>query len=400
MFRNKHFERFQSGNDALIVNMKKRITIVFGMAIFVLAVLYYLSPDWIAKFGLSVERLHAGLTRHSIQVEKIDYAYLSGGTGSVSGSSPRAKLLLIHGFSGDKDNYVRFARHLTDSYEVIIPDLPGFGESTRDMTLSYDITSQVLRLKAFVQKINLESFHLAGHSMGGAIAGAYAADFPDQVISLLLLAPAGVRSAPDSKLFKMMARGENPFMVNETADFENLMDLVFYDKPFVPRPVKRFYAQQSAQDRELLGKILSDLKADSFALERRISRYPGFVLVIWGDHDQVLHPAGAQILAHGTAGVEMEILKHCGHMPILEQPRESARLYQTFLQKVQRQTRLHHKKRVHIHGHFYRLAGKVQAIVKYQGPYKPVQKLNPPGFDDHLPAKPVGHPCDGRFNGA
>lgn len=316
--------------------MKKQMRVAAAMAIFVLVVLYYFSPDWIAKFGLSLERLHAGLTSHSVKVEKIDYAYLSGGAGLASGSVPRAKLLLIHGFSGDKDNYVRFARHLTNSYEVIIPDLPGFGESTRDMTLSYDIASQVQRLKAFVQKMDLESFHLAGHSMGGAIAGAYAAAYPDQVRSLLLLAPAGVRTAPDSKLFKMMAQGENPFMVNDIADFENLMDLVFYDTPFIPRPVKLYYAQQALQNREVLEKILSDLKADSFALKRQISRYPGFVLVIWGEHDQVLHPDGAQILTHGTAGVEMEILKHCGHMPMLEQPRESARLYRTFLQKVQR----------------------------------------------------------------
>jgi hypothetical protein len=85
------FRRYVGANQLEMQTlMKKRITAVFGVIFLILAILYYLSPDWIAKFGLSIERLHAGLTRHSIRVEKIDYAYLTGGAGVTSGSAPRA----------------------------------------------------------------------------------------------------------------------------------------------------------------------------------------------------------------------------------------------------------------------------------------------------------------------
>lgn len=312
--------------------MKKRILMISGIVILLLAVVYHTLPTWVAKLGLSAERFQAGLTRHEVSTATMDYAYLTGGPGSVNAPT----LLLIHGFSGDKDNYTRLAKYLTDAYHVVVPDLPGFGESTKDIHLSYDVASQVSRLHSFVQKMDLTTFHLAGHSMGGSIACAYAVAYPDEVESLLLIAPAGVRSAPDSRLFKMLAQGQNPFLINSMSDFDNLMSLVFYETPFIPRPVKHYFAEQSALNRELLEKEVSDLKSDSFTLERQVGRYPGFVLVIWGDHDQVLHPAGAGILANGNAGVEMEMLKNCGHMPILEQPKKTAALYRTFLRKVER----------------------------------------------------------------
>ncbi|MEZ4577984.1 MAG: hypothetical protein R2875_08245 [Desulfobacterales bacterium] len=46
-----------------------------------------------------------------------------------------------------------------------------------------------------------------------------------------------------------------------------------------------------------------------------------------------MHPEGAGILAVGTGGVEMELLENCGHMPILEMPKETAALYRAFLER-------------------------------------------------------------------
>ena len=310
--------------------MQKKIVIGFSVVAILLVILYYAAPEWVATSGLSLERRLAGLKPGAAQAEQTDFAYLSGGTSS----GEKAPLLLIHGLGGDKDNYTRLSRYLTDHYRVVIPDLPGFGESTRDVTASYGIASQVKRLRAFVESMGLTSFHLAGHSMGGAIAGAYAYAYPDQVRSLLLIAPAGVRSALDSELFEMMKKGENPFIVENMQDFEVLMDLVFYDRPFIPRPVKQLFATTAAQNRPILEKVISDLMADPFNLEHAVAGYPGAVLVIWGEKDRVVHPEGAGILAFGTGGVEMELLENCGHMPILEQPKETAALYRSFLGRV------------------------------------------------------------------
>lgn len=310
--------------------MQKKIKVGFSLVAVLLVLVYYAAPEWVATSGLSLERRLAGLTSGAVQTEQTDFVYLSGGTSA----DDKAPLLLIHGLGGDKDNYTRVSRYLTDHYRVVIPDLPGFGESSRDVTACYGIASQVKRLRAFVEKMGLTSFHLAGHSMGGAIAGAYAHAYPDQVRSLLLIAPAGVRSARDSELFEMMKKGENPFIVENMQDFEDLMDLVFYEKPFIPRPVKQLFATTAVQNRPILEKVISDLMVDPFILERAVAGYPGAVLVIWGEKDRIVHPEGAEILAFGTGGVEMEMLENCGHMPILEQPKETAARYRSFLQRI------------------------------------------------------------------
>ena len=61
------------------------------------------------------------------------------------------------------------AKQLTPHFHLVIPDLPGWGESSRDMSANYDIDAQAARLQAFVQTLGLGRFLLVGHSMGGAI---------------------------------------------------------------------------------------------------------------------------------------------------------------------------------------------------------------------------------------
>ena len=73
--------------------------------------------------------------------------YLEGGQGEP--------LVLIHGFSADKDNFTRVARFLTPHYRVICPDLPGFGDATRDPSARHGIADQVTRLKAFLGALGI-----------------------------------------------------------------------------------------------------------------------------------------------------------------------------------------------------------------------------------------------------
>ncbi len=303
----------------------KAFFLLFSGLLIALAGLYYASPAWLARAGIDAERLAAGLHENAITVNGTRFAFLEGGDGPV--------IVLVHGFGGDKDNFLRFARRLTHDYRVVIPDLPGFGESTRDMKAAYDIVSQAGRLDVFIKSMGISSFHLGGHSMGGAIAGEYAAQHPDRVESLLLVAPAGVLSAPASELMKMFDRGENPFIVNNAADFRRLMDLNFVHQPFFPRPVRIYYQQKFVSSRDFLKKAVGDLTSHRYSLEERIGRYPGPVLVIWGKEDRILNPGGAEILKSHHPGLKVELIEQCGHLPIMEYPEKSAMVYRRFLSK-------------------------------------------------------------------
>ncbi|MDF5864931.1 alpha/beta fold hydrolase [Pseudomonas aeruginosa] len=65
-----------------------------------------------------------------MQVDNLEIAYLEGG------SEKNPTLLLIHGFGADKDNWLRFARPLTERYHVVALDLPGFGDSSKPQQAS------------------------------------------------------------------------------------------------------------------------------------------------------------------------------------------------------------------------------------------------------------------------
>src|SRR6185312_4075249 len=101
------------------------------------------------------------------------WSYYEGGDGPT--------IVLLHGFASSKEVWLPVAKLLTPHFHLIIPDLPGWGESSRNADAGYDIDAQASRLDAFVQALRLQRFVLVGHSMGGAIAGVYAAGHPEHV---------------------------------------------------------------------------------------------------------------------------------------------------------------------------------------------------------------------------
>jgi len=198
--------------------MKKRYILLIGALTLFLAVVvvYYVFPDVAFKLLLKAERSSAGLKQHSIEVEGLHIEYLDGGKGDV--------VLLLHGFGANKDNWTRISKHFTPYFRVIAPDLPGFGDSSRQPDANYAIVAQADRVHAFVHALGIQSFHLGGSSMGGNIAGVYAAQHPENVISLWLVAPGGVAATEPSEMSRELNAGRpNPLVVESVEDYNRLI---------------------------------------------------------------------------------------------------------------------------------------------------------------------------------
>ena len=183
--------------------MKKTLLIVIVALLLVPVVLYLAAPESLVGLAIDLERRSAGLSRGSIVVGDHTVVYLAGGEGET--------LLLVHGFGANKDNWNRLAKYLTPSFHVVAVDLPGFGESTKREDASYTIAAQAERLDDIAKALSLESFHVAGNSMGGNIAGRYAVRFPDKVLTLGLFNTAGVPDCREkSEMARLMERGREP----------------------------------------------------------------------------------------------------------------------------------------------------------------------------------------------
>ncbi len=303
-------------------SMKKIIIAIICALIIIPLVLYFIAPGLVYKGLITMARKQAKLMVKTIVVGDHTIAYSEGGEGDV--------ILLIHGFGGDKDNWIRFAKFLTPAYHVIIPDLPGFGESTRLPDANYSIMVQVTRLNAFTEKLRLKRLHIVGNSMGGSIAGNFTAEYPQMIASLALFDSAGVKSPVKSERDKLIEKGFNPLLVYNPDDYDRLMKFIFFKQPQISGGIKRALAEKAASNKAFNEKVYRDVDTDRYDLEKKLGRISAPTLIVWGDRDRAIDISSVKIFEiiknHKTA-----IMKNCGHLPMLERPEEAASIYLDFL---------------------------------------------------------------------
>ncbi len=304
----------------------KRIIIAVAVVITAVILLSFLFPEKLYKFSVNLQHNSTGLVQKEVTIGDHKIVYLESGSGSET-------IVLIHGFGADKENWPKLVKALPE-YHYIIPDLPGFGESTKIESAKYDVVSQVQRLDKFLTQLNLKKFYIAGNSMGGNISGVYAAEYPQKIKGLILVNNAGVNSPIKSELFKSLEKGVNPLLVNNREDYNRLLEFVFVKVPFIPYPIKGVLADRAAVSRKFNDKIFADITAAPAMLEPRFSALTMPVLIIWGDKDRLLDVSSVAVLEKGIKNHTSKILKECGHAPMMERPVETAGYIKSFIESV------------------------------------------------------------------
>jgi pimeloyl-ACP methyl ester carboxylesterase len=306
--------------------LKKKL--VFGFIVIALlpAAAYFLFPEILLDLARNVERRSSDLVKREARVDDHRIVYLEGGKGET--------ILLLHGYGSDKDNWTRFAKYLTSDYHVVIPDLAGFGESSKLSKDNYDIENQVTRIDRFTEVLKLGEFHVVGHSMGGMIAAVYGVKYPQKVLTLALMAPAGLKSPQKSEFAKQLEKGINPYLVGTPDEYEKLISFLFVKPPPIPASVKIALAAQKISQRAFNEKILTDLRKAHLSLEPFLPAIHAPVLIIWGDTDKILDVSCVSILEKKLKNYQTVIMKEMGHVPILERPQETAISYLYFLKNT------------------------------------------------------------------
>jgi pimeloyl-ACP methyl ester carboxylesterase len=302
--------------------MRKRILIalliVAAIASGAAAFVYFFLPKVLLDATRSQYERRAGLTEKKVAVDNYIVPYYDGGSGEP--------LVLIHGFGDTKISFVQAAEWLTPKYRVILPEVPGFGDSVRDTGRSYGIRDQVETIHAMLKSLGIQKCHIGGNSMGGHIAAAYALAFPNEVHSLILIDAAGV-TVSESKPYENASAP-----VRSEADFDAYLDKVFVKKPMIPRPVKTYLIERTARDFEWHNRIRGDIRSgEDYILNNRISAIAAPTLILWGDKDQLVNIDVGRAYHAGIAGSQLVVFTDCGHSPQYERPRETAEAILEFL---------------------------------------------------------------------
>jgi abhydrolase domain-containing protein 6 len=308
----------------------QRLLSLFAIQLIKYFVTYLPFPAFILGCVKHGCRWYSGVNRFEVMVDDHRWAYLAGGRGEV--------ILFIHGFGANKDRFGIFLSAFSPCYKVISPDLPGFGENIALCSKSYDIPSQVNRLNRFVDAIGLDKFHLFGISMGGYICGYYASEYPDRILSLSLMDSGGVRSRiPSDAWIYYITKGRNVLLYKTTEQVDELMSFLFFNPLQIPRYFKKYFAREGERVYALRKKLISDIMDGGlYLLDNRLSEIRAQTLVIWGAEDRMVHRSTVEALEKGIKNFRSVIFKECGHLPFIEKPLETKRIYNQFLEGLSR----------------------------------------------------------------
>jgi 3-oxoadipate enol-lactonase len=126
----------------------------------------------------------------TIKVNGIELAYMRRGAGKP--------LMLVHGFPLDHTSWNEVAALLENDFDLILPDLRGFGGSTT-VESPYRMSDMADDLAGLLEHLGIEKTAIAGHSMGGYVSLAFAKKYPKRVNGLALVSSQAGADAPEQK---------------------------------------------------------------------------------------------------------------------------------------------------------------------------------------------------------
>ncbi|HET6602996.1 MAG TPA: alpha/beta fold hydrolase [Xanthomonadaceae bacterium] len=304
--------------------MKRLLWIALALA-GAFALLGWLRPQWMLSAWLRTQAWAAGASVHTLEVEGWRWRYLEAGAGART-------LVLLHGFTGMKENWLPLLPYLSQRYRILVPDLLHTNPAQRraDMDLGY--AAQAARLNAFIGGLADGPVVIVGHSMGGGIAAVYAAEHTDRVDALVLVAAGGVRFA-DNEFALAVLRGENPFAVSDRDSLDRYLRTVFIDPPATPWPFDRALIKSRLRDAGFEQRMLDAIGRgpDAFVPGERADDIEAPTLLLWCREDRVVDRSAAALYAERIPGSEIRTLDGCNHMPMAEQPEATAAAIEAFL---------------------------------------------------------------------
>lgn len=305
-------------------------------AVFVCAVAVWLwrDPLGLIHAEFARQRWAAGLSLRQTQVAGHRWVYAV----READKADAPTVVMIHGFTGSKENWYPLAERLRGRYRLVIPDLPGWGDSERIKGQDYGFVAQSERVAAFIDQVAKRQGSqvvLLGHSMGGGIVALTAADHPQSVARVGLFDAAGVRFKDNAFGIEVLA-GKNPFGVEDDASLKRYLDTVFYidaAKPSIPWPASRavigWRKQQAPFEQSVLDRIgRSD---ERFLPGQAAARIRQPALLLWCRQDAMIDASAMDLYAAQMPQASKVLLDGCGHMSIVEKPDEIAAAVETLI---------------------------------------------------------------------
>ncbi len=244
-------------------------------------------------------------------------------------------LVLLHGSSSSLYTWEGWARELAGEHRTIALDLPGHGLTGPDPKERYAHQDMAELVDRLVAVLGVDRFSLAGNSMGGHVALAYALAHPDKVQSLILVDAAGLpRGEPRPLVFRLASWP----LVGRLFD-------ILTPRFIVAASLRQVYGDPTKVTDELVDRYYDLLlrEGNRTATRLRLSRpevpvdvarlrelrMP--VLILWGARDRWILPKYGERYRDAIPGAKLVVFDGLGHVPMEEDPVATAAAVRDFL---------------------------------------------------------------------
>jgi pimeloyl-ACP methyl ester carboxylesterase len=241
-------------------------------------------------------------TEERVSVADRSIRILRGGTGEP--------LVILHHSTGSM-GWLAFHDRLAEKHDVLVPDMPGYGQSDRPEWARSPRDMAILINQAF-QSLGLERVHLVGFGFGGFIAAELATMDPSRLASLTLVGAAGLRPR-EGEIMDEMLTGYVEYMEAGFRDRDHFVQ-TFGEEP---DPTIRELWDYS---REMTARICWKPFMFSTQLPHLLKGVPTKTLIIWGSEDRVVPPICGEQYNEAIPNSRLEVLQGAGHYVEYEEP--------------------------------------------------------------------------------
>lgn len=229
----------------------------------------------------------------------------------------KQSLILLHGLFGNLSNWTSVVAHFDSKYDVHVPLLPILDEHKED-----ELDYLVNWLSNYIDARGLKNVVLVGNSLGGHVAILYADHNPTNVRAVLLAGSSG--------LYENSTLGTYPRR-HDYAYIHERVAYTFYDPAIASKELVDEVFETVGDNRKCLRIVKTSKKTQRSYVTDLLPQMELPVLLIWGRQDQITPPSVAEEFHQMLPNSKLIYFEACGHVPMMEHPKEFNRLLEEFL---------------------------------------------------------------------
>ena len=255
-------------------------------------------------------------------------------------------ILLVHGFGSSLHTWTKWVELLGNDFRIISFDLPGHGLTGEVPDRDYSLSADIKTIENLADKLSLETFTIAGHSMGGSIAWHFAMTNPNRSKALILINAAGLTEWHEPYqlpfAFNILRQGwfvpfaqvVDPYYLISAAITEAYNNSPVIDKELI---LRFYYMNMRKGTRQAMASRSRSMRTNGLKkLELKKIDLP--TLIIWGRQDAIIDVAIADNFKPFLNDSTLKIYDKVGHVPMEESPRISGNDVKKFMLDLRDQT--------------------------------------------------------------